>query len=60
MINVTTEIYLDDVDDVREFLGKLDKTDVVASYRQLVEVVGRDRSDYYVRKQHTIFLCCFQ
>ena len=39
MINVTTEIYLDDV---REFLGKLDKTDVVASYRQLVEVVGRD------------------
>ena len=42
MINVTTEIYLNDVDDVREFLGKLDKTDVVASYRQLVEVVGRD------------------
>lgn len=42
MINVTTEIYLDDVDDVREFLEKLDKTDVVASYRQLVEVVGRD------------------
>ena len=42
MINVTTEIYLDDVDDVREFLGKLDTTDVVASYRQLVEVVGRD------------------
>ena len=42
MINVTTEIYLDDVDDVREFLGKLDQTDVVASYRQLVEVVGKD------------------
>lgn len=42
MINVTTEIYLDDVDDVREFLGKLDKMDVVASYRQLVEMVGRD------------------
>lgn len=44
MNTVTAEIYLDDVDDVREFLGKLDKTDVVASYRQLVEVVGRGES----------------
>ena len=42
MINVTTEIYLDDVDDVREFLGKLDTPDVGAAYRPLVEVVGRD------------------
>lgn len=39
-----TEIYLNDVDDVREFLGKLDKTDVVASYRQLVAVEERDES----------------
>lgn len=44
MRKVTAEIYLDDVDDVREFLEKLDKTDVVASYRQLVEVVGRGES----------------
>ncbi|KAK8819140.1 hypothetical protein WA538_001716 [Blastocystis sp. DL] len=35
LIPILEEIYLDDVDDVREFLGKLDKTDVVASYRQL-------------------------
>lgn len=41
---VTAEIYLDDVDDVRDFLGKLDKTDVVASYRQLVEVEVGDET----------------
>ena len=41
---MTAEIYLDDVDDVREFLGKLDKTDVVASYRALVDVEEGDET----------------
>lgn len=40
---MTAEIYLNDVEDVRDFIGKLDKTDVVASYRQLVGVAaGRE------------------
>lgn len=34
------EIYLEDVEDVRDFIGKLDKTDVISSYRDLVLLAG--------------------
>ena len=32
------EIYLEDVEDVRDYIAKLDKTDVVSSYRDLVRM----------------------
>ncbi|KNB46265.1 mitochondrial import inner membrane translocase subunit TIM50 [Blastocystis sp. subtype 4] len=38
LIPILEEIYLEDVEDVRDYIAKLDKTDVVSSYRDLVRM----------------------